>query len=191
MAVLVEGISVIVRADTILSSFLGGWDGFKRSVPNKTLCADGELVRVGFMHPEDVESWITALRRVGLRFIEDDSAMDIVVADQLRGFTCRCEWAEFGHIDLGGAPDRRVVCCRLVGSQSMQVVMPEGWNFETSLTRQYTFVAAKIAPYLMEKTDGDPHRIEQYRDVTTGQTHFMGRTGPVEIQQFDADEDEE
>ena len=55
MAVLIEAISVVVRADELLKKFPGGWDAFKSIVPNQTLCADNEIVRVGFMSPQDVE----------------------------------------------------------------------------------------------------------------------------------------
>jgi hypothetical protein len=47
MAVLCEGISVIVRRDAIDKDFDGGWSGFEALVPNSTLCTDGELARVG------------------------------------------------------------------------------------------------------------------------------------------------
>ena len=54
MAVLVEGISAIVRADR-LEGF-ETWEAFKEIVPNGTLCADGELVRVGFMSPDEASA---------------------------------------------------------------------------------------------------------------------------------------
>ena len=57
MAVLVEGISVIVRRDAIESKYDGGWDTFVDNVPNATLCADDEIARVGFMGPADVEAF--------------------------------------------------------------------------------------------------------------------------------------
>jgi hypothetical protein len=53
MAVLIEAISVVIRADTLLKKFPGGWGAFKLIVPNQTLCADNEIVRVGFMAPQD------------------------------------------------------------------------------------------------------------------------------------------
>ena len=58
MAVLVEAISVVVRRDAIGARYPGGWRGFLSIVPNSTLCADDDLVRVGFMAPPDVEAFI-------------------------------------------------------------------------------------------------------------------------------------
>jgi len=51
MAVLIEGTSVVIRLEAIHRQFPGGWQAFKLAAPNKTLCADNELIRVGFMQP--------------------------------------------------------------------------------------------------------------------------------------------
>jgi hypothetical protein len=69
MAVLVEGISVIVRRDAIGQRHADGWPGFLNTVPNETLCADDELARVGFMTPTEVEAYIHRLETRGLRFL--------------------------------------------------------------------------------------------------------------------------
>ena len=69
MAVLIEAISVVVRADVLLQKFPGGWEAFKSIIPNQTLCADNEIVRVGFMSPQDVESFVKKLQDAGLEFL--------------------------------------------------------------------------------------------------------------------------
>ena len=61
MAVLVEALSVIVRRDAIVRKYRGGWQEFLQHVPNNTFCTDDELARVGFMHPKDVEAYVTHL----------------------------------------------------------------------------------------------------------------------------------
>jgi len=61
MAVLVEGISIILKASAITDKYPGGWESFKAEVPNQTLCADGELIRIGFMSPDDVKGFIDDL----------------------------------------------------------------------------------------------------------------------------------
>lgn len=68
MAVLIEGISVVLRADRLLEAWHQDWDAFVQSVPNKTLCADGELARVGFMTPDNTKLYIEALRGRGLTY---------------------------------------------------------------------------------------------------------------------------
>ena len=49
MPVLLEALSVVIRAEALLTRFHGGWDAFVQGVPNRTLCADGFLARVGFL----------------------------------------------------------------------------------------------------------------------------------------------
>ncbi len=85
MAVLIEAISVVVRADSLLKSFNGNWEAFKEIVPNQTLCADNEIVRVGFMTPTDVESFINKLEKHGLVFIGNGESLDTCVVDQIKG----------------------------------------------------------------------------------------------------------
>ncbi len=110
MAVLVEAISVIMRADAIRDRYPSGWPGFEKNVPNETLCCDNELARVGFMNPNDCESFVDGLGRVGIVYLNDGNSQDIVVADQMQGFTTPCDWAEFGRIEM--KPDQPVSAAR-------------------------------------------------------------------------------
>ena len=66
VAVLIEGISVVIRADRLLDAWHQDWAAFADAVPNETLCADGEMVRVGFMMPEEAKRYIDTLRVHGL-----------------------------------------------------------------------------------------------------------------------------
>ena len=112
MAVLVEAISVIIRVDAIEARHAGGFDAFEAAIPNETACSDGELVRVGFMAPADVEAYVGALTAKGLRYVADGVAHDIVVVDQQRGPLVRCEWLEAGRLYLAAVLDlfsRKVV----------------------------------------------------------------------------------
>src|SRR5687768_12534111 len=132
MAVLAEGISVIIKADAALKVF-GGWDKFKRIVPNQTLCADNELIRVGFMHPDDVRDFCDQLAGRGLVYLKDGEACDFSVCDQQSGFMIPTTWAEFGTISWEGDPEMPVKACRLSGSNSNQLFVPPGWTWESSL----------------------------------------------------------
>lgn len=104
MAVLIESISVVVRTEAIDQRYPGGWAAFAGAVPNQTLCADGELARIGFMVPKDVEAYVTALREHGIIYQEDGKARDLVVVDQMRGPLVSCDWIEFGHLNLDNDP---------------------------------------------------------------------------------------
>jgi hypothetical protein len=175
MAVLVEAISVIIRADVLLTAYKSDWNAFKASVPNATLCADDELIRVGFMSPTDVEGYVRKLRERGLTYIVEGVARDLVVVDQLRGPLTRCEWIEFGHVNLGRDRNKRVATCRLKGSTQMVVVTPEGWTFEKSLTASFGFVPN---PHLEKSLTFLRHEngMDVYRNQLTGKEVFIGRT---------------
>jgi hypothetical protein len=175
MAVLIEAISVVVRADTILNKFPGGWDGFKNIVPNTTLCADNEIARVGFMTPQDVESFVKKLQSNGLEFLRDSEAVDIAVADQMRGLTSKCSWLEFGYVNMGGTGSR-VAACRLAGSQVMEVVTPPGWEFEGSLSSTFGFVPSEHAEKGMKFLRHE-NGIDVYFNPLTGKEVYVGRTG--------------
>jgi hypothetical protein len=175
MAVLVEGISVIIRADALDERFPGGWEAFRASAPNRTLCADGELVRVGFMSPPDVEAFVCTLSNHDIRYAIEGKARDLVVVDQMGGAMIACDWMEFGHVNLDGNSNRRVAACRRVGSDSRQVVMPEGWSFETSLSASYGFVPIDHIDRslrLLRHENG----VDVYVNDLTGKEVFVGGT---------------
>ena len=69
MAVLVEGISVLVRKDAIQDKMTGGDARFRLLIPNATFCEDDQLARVGFLNPTDVGTFIDELQDVGLTFL--------------------------------------------------------------------------------------------------------------------------
>jgi hypothetical protein len=176
MAVLVEAISVIIPVTAIHQKYPGGWEAFKRIIPNQTMCADNELVRVGFMTPDDVEAFVSRLQKAGLEFLKDGEAIDIAVADQMRGLTSKCRWAEFGRINLGGRQNQEVGACRLVGSKLMQVVTPPDWKFEGSLSQTFAFVPTEHAQKGMKFLRHE-NGLDVYLNPITGKEMYVGRTG--------------
>lgn len=173
MAVLIEAISVLVKAKAIIVRYPGGWEQFRADVPNQTLCADGELTRVGFMAPADVQNYISFLESRGLVFQADGKCMDIAVADQQRGFTVPCEWADFGWIFIDPAQTQRVSACRLKGSTQRIVSYPDGWEYENSLSKDYHFVQNEKVGQELEfiRKEGV---ISVYRHLPTGSTVYSG-----------------
>lgn len=173
MAVLIEAISVIVRAETILKKIPGGWDAFSATIPNKTMCSDNEIVRVGFMSPQDVAAFIFSLEQKGLIFLQAGTAMDLAVADQHRGLTTPCDWLEYGHIDLD--PGITIAAGRLKGSLVDTVYMPDDWVYERSLSVSSTFVASEDVKKRLEflySRDG----FDYYLDKTNGKEVQIART---------------
>lgn len=181
MAVLVEAISVVIRADSIIERYPGGWDTFARQAPNATMCADGEVVRVGFMSPDDVKAYVDVLAAAGIVYLGGGKAIDLVVIDQLRGPAMPCDWIEFGHISVDGDETRSVAACRLVDSEVAECVMPEGWAFEGSLSQTHSFIPAEHVNKATKKI-GEKDALDIYRNRLTGGDMFVGRPFKCERQ---------
>lgn len=174
MAVLVEAISVVIRRDAIESKYPGGWDAFVSAVPNRTLCTDASLARVGFMQPSDVERFVSDLGQHDIQYIQDGSARDLVVVDQQRGPLASCSWLEFEHVTIG-SPSERIAAARMSGDSVHKVITPEGWQFNDSLSHTFGFVPVgqedKSLRFLRHQ-DG----IDVYFNNVTGKEVFIGRT---------------
>lgn len=191
MAVLVEGISVIVRRDAIDARYSGGWRRFLSTVPNNTLCTDDDLVRVGFMSPSDVETFIRQLEKGGLTFSRNQQSIDMAVVDQVRGFTIPTEWLEFAHLTLKDTNNKVAACWLFEGprlaagvhmpSKQMTLATPEGWRYEDSLSANFKFVADKEMSEKLEflrREDG----LDVYLDLSTGKEVYEGRTKPRHVE---------
>ena len=61
MAVLIEGIAVVVRRDAISTSFAGGWTAFKEVVRGMIYCADDELACVHFTSGVNTDAFLATL----------------------------------------------------------------------------------------------------------------------------------
>lgn len=174
MAVLVEAFSVVVPIDTITVKLKGGLDCFLRLVPNKTLCTDGLLARVGFMHPDDVRGFISRLEEFGLTFSDGETSVDLAVVDQLRGSTLLVPWLEIGRLQVGrdevSAAWRR-------GEAPGTVAVPEGWKFAGSISQEALHA---MRPDLEGKPlIGRDGQSELHLDLPTGKPLYVGRTtGP-------------
>jgi hypothetical protein len=175
MPVLIEGISVILRVDAIEEKYPDGWEGFARDCPNDSLCADGEVARVGFMSPQDTKRFVSSLVPHGLIYLEDGEAKDLVVVDQQRGFAASCEWAEIGKMPAPGYEMGQVVACRATGSENEVLMTPDDWAYEDSLSEDFGFVETESVPDRLEflhHEDG----VDVYRDPETGEKVYVGRS---------------
>jgi hypothetical protein len=172
VAVLCEGISVVIRVERLLAVF-PTFDDFREVVPNRTLAADNELARVGFMTPDDVRGFIELLEEFGLHYVSAGAAQDMIVVDQISGPAARCNWIEFGHVTIDG---HRIAAARLAGSQSRQLITPDEWTFERSLSRSYCFVpkgGEKESLKFLRSEGG----LDVYLSLLTGKEVYVGRTG--------------
>lgn len=131
MAVLVEGISVIVKRERIDDAYPGGWSGFVSDCPNRTLCADRNLARVGFMDQSIADGFVLDLLGRGLAF------EDFALVDQVVGAMGDTGWLEVGTVVLDGR--NRVGVARLKGDDEKQLALPDGWSYERSLTSKFGY----------------------------------------------------
>ena len=172
MAVLIEALSVVVRRETIGQRYEGGWPGFVADAVNNTLCADSEIARVGFMHPNNVGTFIQRLNVHGLVFLDAaKAAIDIVVIDQRKGPTTSCAWIEFFRHEVPGGT---VSAARLAGSQEKGLFCPDGWSFEHSLSREFQFYPG-TDPTAHLKFLRHEHETDVFRDPKTGQEVYLAR----------------
>lgn len=175
MPVLIEAISVVIRGDRLCDVYPGGWNAFKNDVPNATMCSDTELVRVGFMVPQDVGDFIEHLNDFGLIYLENGMARDMVVIDQIRGLMAPCEWAEFAFGGYDDDPNKQVGGCSLKGGKEIDLFTPEGWVYEGSLSQSYVFTpdehGEKSMTFLRHEDGLDVHR-----SGLTGEEQYSGRT---------------
>lgn len=129
--VLVEGICVLVRMDAIHRRQPGGWRAFRALVPNRTLCADAELARVGFTGESEAVAFAEGLQKLGLKHLWEGRAIDIVVVDQVRGPLAPCDWLALQQVKLTPTGPRILAAC-IKGGRISSVAVPEGWSPVTS-----------------------------------------------------------
>ena len=174
MAVLAEGISVVVRFDAIARLMDDDWARFVAIVPNLTLCCDNELARVGFMVPADAEAFVKTLESHGFRYVEDGKAVDLVVVDQQQGLLVPCVWVECAHYQCNEAGEG-ALGCRLLGGAEETFFAPEGWAFEGSLSQTFGFqpTGAREQRYRLLRNENG---LDVYLDLETGREVYAGRT---------------
>ncbi|MFI4973064.1 MAG: hypothetical protein ACHP84_00835 [Caulobacterales bacterium] len=177
MAVLIEALSVVVRRETIARRYAGGWPGYQADAVNRSLCADSEIARLGFMHPDHVGAFIRHLERHGFVFQNSaGEAVDIVVVDQRVGPTTPCAWIDFFRHDIA---DGTVSAARLKNSSENNLICPDGWKYEHSLSRQFKFYpGTDISQHLdLVRSEQD---LRTFRDRLTGEEVYLRDQGPTE-----------
>jgi len=171
MAVLIEGISLVIQCKAIDARFKGGRNGFERGVPNSTFCTDGVFARVGFMSSTDVEAYASTLEAGGLIFNRDNQAVDFAVVDQLQGPTLFAPWLEFGNVETASM---KVAACWLTGQGRGELALPIGWEYAGSLSQKPGFVPVNAIDgnlKFLRRENGN----DVYLDLKTGKEMFAGR----------------
>jgi hypothetical protein len=173
MAVLVEATSIIIRVQAIHAHYPGGWLSFTQNVPNRTFCSDDEVARIGFMSPTDCKASIEHLGDHGIMFLKDERSSDLVIADQMRGFTVACDWAEFGRIEI--RPGQTVSAAQLKDTTNRRLFCPDDWKYEGSLSEQFGFIPAGTE-YKSLRLLRHEQGLDVYLNLVTGREVYVGRT---------------
>lgn len=174
MAVLIEGISVVIRCDSLTNSYSGGIKSFMSAISEESLCADGELACVKFLRSSDVRTYVEHLERCGLRKEKNSIAVDFVVVDQLTGLCSPCNWAEFGKTNWNDNPKCPISVCRAIPTRENDIVVPDGWHYESSLSKNYRYVDDKGIPDNLELI-GTEKNLNVFYDKNTGQEFYSRR----------------
>jgi hypothetical protein len=153
---------------------MGGWNAFVQSVPNRTLCYDDSIARVGFMMTQDAKSFVDSLISNGLVFVQNAKAIDVVVVDQLHGPACGCDWIECGYLEHF-ASKIKIKYCRFAGSKSLQCSLPEGWEYEKSISRKFSYIAEEDMASRLSFVRHEEGK-DVFLDRVTGKEVYIGRT---------------
>jgi hypothetical protein len=143
MAVLIEGLSVVVRNIALDQKFPGGSKRFQHGLRDDPICFDEDLSCIHLASPEEVSGFVEWCESTGLIFLARGVAVDLVVVDQRTGPTTNCEWIAFSHVPFTDSQSHgKIAVCWLGGSRSQHgtgmvvpslkflVSMPIGWQFE-------------------------------------------------------------
>ncbi|MEZ5126808.1 MAG: hypothetical protein R2826_11310 [Thermoleophilia bacterium] len=182
MAVLVEGISVVVRRDAIDERHDGGLPAFTEAVPSVLFAADDYIAVVGFQAPEEAEAYCVTLAEAGINFgdeDDDDVPTDVAVVDQFEGILTDTDWLECARFDFDEQGHEITVCWFITGEhlhgeidlpgEELDVAVPAGWEYEHSLSAAARYIPEDEAAERLEFLRHDPAGYDIYRDRETGE----------------------
>ena len=163
MSVLIEAITVVFMNATADRHIQRGVDAVKTIAPNSTFRTDGLISAISFMDPESTGNFVDTLLNVGMEFVEDGVAQDIVVLDQHRGPTAQCDWIGFSQNADGNS------IAWLIGHPKGIMAVYDDWTPNDMMFRDDP--VGENIKFLREE-DG----LNVYLDLETGQECFRPQT---------------
>ena len=161
MSVLIEAITVVVKNETLTAEWRST---FVANVPNLTFRTDGIISAVSFMAPDAVKKFIDSLERVGMVFIENDTAKNIAVIDQHTGPTAHCDWLSFEKIKNGYS------FVWLTGHPKGEIAVYENWTPDIDLKFREGGKTDNLK--FLKQQDG----LDVYLDLDDGKEYFIARS---------------
>ena len=136
MAVLVEGVCLLLRCDSVKRLYPGGVNALADECTAQAVCADEELMALTFEDSDAAEEYLAELEQYGFRHLHNDMAVDAVLADPHLGPVSPCGWAEYGQVAIDSDPAKRVAICSMPGAEVSDLCVPKGWRFKGSLSEE-------------------------------------------------------
>ncbi|MDD9947043.1 MAG: hypothetical protein OXU20_38730 [Myxococcales bacterium] len=132
MAVLIEGVCLLLRCDAVERHYPGGVPALAAACTAEAVCADDDLMSLTFDDFDAAEEYLAELEQYGLRHLVDGMAGDAVLADPHIGPVSPCAWAEYSQAVVSADPQQRVAVCTMPGSEVATLCVPVGWRIAGS-----------------------------------------------------------
>jgi hypothetical protein len=136
MAVLVEGVCLLLRCEAVARLYPGGVNALAEACTAEAVCADDDLMALTFDDSDAAEDYLAELEEYGFRHLVNDMAMDAVLADPHLGPVSPCGWAEYGQATVDSDPSKRVALCAMPGTDLEALCVPKGWRFRGSRSEE-------------------------------------------------------
>jgi len=134
MSVLIEANNIVVRIETIEEKYPGGVDQYIEDCPNRSMCMDDEIIRIGFLTLRETEQFVRYLESLGFRCVTNGQFDEIAALDQFEGFCYPCDWLDFTNT-AGAEHMQRISACKIKGASPAVLSVPQDWEYETSISR--------------------------------------------------------
>ena len=132
MAVLIEGVCLLLRCEAVARLYPGGVNALAEACTAEAVCADDDLMALTFDDSDAAEDYLAELEQYGFRHLVHDMAMDAVLADPHIGPVSPCGWAEYGQACVEEDASKRVALCAMPGTDMDELCVPKGWRFRGS-----------------------------------------------------------
>jgi hypothetical protein len=190
MAILAEALSVIIKDKSIESKYIGGGGSFINSIPNATHCTDGEIHRISFMDPQDLEDYMRSLEQNGLIYLINEQSIDFTIVDMVKGPTKNCNWLGFSRKKFFSGQTELKKCeedfsivwlLPIIGihgiptdkNGKLEIITPPYWTPDKALYG-YTIVAPDEKDKRLVEL-GTENGVTKYLDTETGKIGYVGR----------------
>ena len=137
MAVLIEGISIVVPVKTIEQRFDGGFEDFQEWVSGYRFCYDEHLVAIHFGRMDTVRDILGQLERNYIPVKDHGCWKTVAVVHQRwASALAPCDWLTIGRNADGAV----FVCLKGQEEDPGRIVVPEKWAFQGSLSQKVAHV---------------------------------------------------